>query len=201
MFMEPRNRFRGIDFASLCSLADRYDKKGCRTGPPGWESILGLLKSSTNTASVHKKARNQLKSSRLKTISWTEVIKESRTVRIYHQQQFGHSSFYFSQPSFIRILARSLERKMRRKTSQIINHIIYLPFYELFILWIGPVPARAQEQHASPSGSLPWTREGLGESQFRRRDIHCGTLYIYVLCGWINQVRGHCSIIQCVCNA
>ncbi len=26
-------------------------------------------------------------------------------------------------------------------------------------------------------------REGLGESQFRRGDIHCGTLYKYVLCG------------------
>jgi hypothetical protein len=25
--------------------------------------------------------------------------------------------------------------------------------------------------------------EGLGESQFRRGDMHCGTLYIYVLCG------------------
>jgi len=25
--------------------------------------------------------------------------------------------------------------------------------------------------------------EGLGESQFRREDIHCGTLDIYVLCG------------------
>jgi hypothetical protein len=26
--MEPRHRFRGIDFASLCSLAGQYDKKG-----------------------------------------------------------------------------------------------------------------------------------------------------------------------------
>ncbi len=26
-------------------------------------------------------------------------------------------------------------------------------------------------------------REGVGESQFRRGDIHCGTLYMYVLCG------------------
>ncbi len=28
-------------------------------------------------------------------------------------------------------------------------------------------------------------REGLGESQFRRGDIHCGTFYIYVFCGWV----------------
>jgi hypothetical protein len=51
--MEPRNRFRGIDFASLCSLAGQYEKYGCRTGPPGWESIPGLPKRFTNTGSVH----------------------------------------------------------------------------------------------------------------------------------------------------
>ncbi len=34
---------------SLCSLAGRYDKKGCLTGPPGWESIPGHLKRSTDT--------------------------------------------------------------------------------------------------------------------------------------------------------
>ncbi len=32
-----------------------------------------------------------------------------------------------------------------------------------------------------PSSEL--AREGLGESQFRRGDIHCGTLYIYILQG------------------
>ncbi len=32
-------------------------------------------------------------------------------------------------------------------------------------------------------GAHSLAREGLGESQFRRGDIHCGTLYIYVLCG------------------
>jgi hypothetical protein len=47
--MEPRNRFRGIDFANLCSLTGRYEKQGCRTGPPGWKSIPGLLKRSSNT--------------------------------------------------------------------------------------------------------------------------------------------------------
>ncbi len=31
-------------------------------------------------------------------------------------------------------------------------------------------------------GGHSLAREGVGESQFRRRDIHCGTLYIYVLC-------------------
>ncbi len=36
----------GIDFANLCSLAGQY-----RTGPPGWKSIPGLLKRSTNTGS------------------------------------------------------------------------------------------------------------------------------------------------------
>jgi hypothetical protein len=31
-------------------------------------------------------------------------------------------------------------------------------------------------------GTHSLAREGLGEPQFRRRDIHCGTLYVYVLC-------------------
>ncbi len=35
-------RSPGIDSARLCSLACRYVKQGCRTGPPGWESIPGL---------------------------------------------------------------------------------------------------------------------------------------------------------------
>jgi hypothetical protein len=51
--MEPRNRFRCTDSASLCSQAGRYDKWGCRTGPPCWESIPGLLKRSTSTGSAY----------------------------------------------------------------------------------------------------------------------------------------------------
>ncbi len=40
-----RLRNRGIDSDSLCSLAGRYtSKEGCRTDPPGCESIPGLLK-------------------------------------------------------------------------------------------------------------------------------------------------------------
>ncbi len=38
------NRFRGVESISLCILADRYNKQGCRTDPPGWKSIPGLLK-------------------------------------------------------------------------------------------------------------------------------------------------------------
>jgi hypothetical protein len=41
---KPRNRFQGIDSASLCSLACRYVKQGCCTGPPGWEPIPERLK-------------------------------------------------------------------------------------------------------------------------------------------------------------
>jgi hypothetical protein len=32
-------------------------------------------------------------------------------------------------------------------------------------------------------GAHSLARDGLGESQLRRGDIHCGTFYIYVLCG------------------
>jgi hypothetical protein len=31
--------------------------------------------------------------------------------------------------------------------------------------------------------------EGVGESQFRRVDIHCGTLYIYVLCASLHSAK------------
>ncbi len=41
-----------IDSASLCSMAGRYDKYGCRIGPPGWESVPGILKRFTNTGSA-----------------------------------------------------------------------------------------------------------------------------------------------------
>jgi hypothetical protein len=46
------NRFPGIDSASLCSRADQYVKKGCRTGLPGWESIPALPIRFTNSGSV-----------------------------------------------------------------------------------------------------------------------------------------------------
>jgi hypothetical protein len=54
-FKEPRNRFQGIDFTRLCSLAGRYRyvKSGCRSDPPGWESIPGLLKRFANSGSEH----------------------------------------------------------------------------------------------------------------------------------------------------
>jgi hypothetical protein len=32
-------------------------------------------------------------------------------------------------------------------------------------------------------------REGVGESQFRRRDIHCGSLYMCVLCAQVERFR------------
>ncbi len=42
-------------------------------------------------------------------------------------------------------------------------------------------------------------REGLGESQFRRGDIHCGTLYIYVLCG-MSSLALTCRVsLSCRC--
>jgi hypothetical protein len=50
------DQFRGIDSASLCGLAGRYDNYGCRNGPPGLDSIPGLLKMFTNTGSVQTKA-------------------------------------------------------------------------------------------------------------------------------------------------
>ncbi len=43
-------------------------------------------------------------------------------------------------------------------------------------------------------GEHSLAREGVGKSQFRRGDIHCGTLYIYVLCDVGIREKGTLSI-------
>jgi hypothetical protein len=55
--------------------------------------------------------------------------------------------------------------------------------------WDSPNPSPPGESALSPlwfwgrgDGHTRW-RERVGKSRFRRRDILCGTLYIYVLCG------------------
>jgi hypothetical protein len=55
--------------------------------------------------------------------------------------------------------------------------------------WDSPNPSPAGECAHPPhpvlgGGAHSLAREGLGESQFRRGDVHCGTLYIYVLCDY-----------------
>ncbi len=62
-----------------------------------------------------------------------------------------------------------------------------LSFFSSRRNWDSPNPSPACEW-ASPTprpvlggGTHSLAREGLGESQFRRGDTHCGTLYIYVL--------------------
>ena len=56
------------------------------------------------------------------------------------------------------------------------------------IVRIGTLPTPHPQASVPPpprflgGGEHSLAREGLGESQFRRGDIHCGTLYIYVLC-------------------
>ncbi len=62
-----------------------------------------------------------------------------------------------------------------------------LSFFSSRWNWDSPTPP-LQASVPSPSprfwggGTHSLAREGLGESQFRRGGIHCGTLYIYVLC-------------------
>jgi hypothetical protein len=46
-----------------------------------------------------------------------------------------------------------------------------------------PLPQASVSPPVLGVGAHSLAIEGLGESQFRRGDIHCGTLYIYVLCG------------------
>ncbi len=52
--MEPRNRFREIDSASLCSQRAGTTSRVGVQARQGWESIPGLLKGFTNTASELK---------------------------------------------------------------------------------------------------------------------------------------------------
>jgi hypothetical protein len=48
----PRIGFEeSIPSTFICSLTGRYDKLGSPTGPPGWESIPGLLTRFTTTGS------------------------------------------------------------------------------------------------------------------------------------------------------
>ncbi len=62
-----------------------------------------------------------------------------------------------------------------------------LSFFSSRRNWDFPNPSPAGECAPSPrlsgGGAHSLAGQGLGESQFRRGDIHCGTLYIYVLCG------------------
>ncbi len=55
--------------------------------------------------------------------------------------------------------------------------------------WDSPTPHPQASVPPPPQfwgggGAHSLAREGLGESQFRRGDIHCGTLYIYVFCDY-----------------
>jgi hypothetical protein len=56
------------------------------------------------------------------------------------------------------------------------------------VVGIGTPPTPHPQASVPPpvlgGGAHSLAREGLGVSQFRRWGIHCGTLYIYVLCGW-----------------
>jgi hypothetical protein len=61
-----------------------------------------------------------------------------------------------------------------------------LSFFSSRRNWDAPNPSPAGECAHPPvrwGGAHSLAREGLGESEFRRGDIHCGTLYIYVICG------------------
>ncbi len=62
--------------------------------------------------------------------------------------------------------------------------------------WDSPNPSPAGESAHPPGsgGRGTLVREGLGESQFRRGDIHCGTVYIYVLCALEHKIK-ICEII------
>ncbi len=61
-----------------------------------------------------------------------------------------------------------------------------LSFFSSRRNWDSPNPSPAGECDPPPlipgGGAHSLAREGVGVSQFQRGCIHCGTLYIYVLC-------------------
>ncbi len=57
-----------------------------------------------------------------------------------------------------------------------------LSFFSSLRNWDSPNPSPAGECGPSRGRAHSLAREVVGESQFRRRDIHRGTVYIYVLC-------------------
>jgi hypothetical protein len=75
-----RNRFLGINFwAPLCwnfrtIYGDRYDKSGCGTGPPGCESIPGLLKRLQTRALYCKRCGGWYKEKREDYNIWVVLI-------------------------------------------------------------------------------------------------------------------------------
>ncbi len=66
-----------------------------------------------------------------------------------------------------------------------------LNFFSSRWIWDSSNPSLVGEYAPSllvlGGGAHSLARKGVGESQFRRGDIHCGILYIYVLCGFSNQ--------------
>jgi hypothetical protein len=69
-----------------------------------------------------------------------------------------------------------------------------LSFFSSRRNWDSPTPhpqASVPPHRLVPRGGAhSLAREGVGESQFRRGDILCGTLYIYVLCDWMYVIGG-----------
>jgi hypothetical protein len=69
-------------------------------------------------------------------------------------------------------------------------------------IWIAPTPhpqASVPPPPLVPGGGAPahsLAREGLGESQFQRENIHCGTLYTYfVLLTFASSVFSYVSTV------
>jgi hypothetical protein len=74
-----------------------------------------------------------------------------------------------------------------------------LSFFSSRQNWDSPNPLPAGESAPPPliprGGAHSLARKGVGESQFRRGDIHCGTLYMYVLCALLPR---HFHEIPCL---
>ncbi len=81
-----------------------------------------------------------------------------------------------------------------------------LSFFSSRRNWDSPTPRPLASVPSPPllggEGHTHWRERGVGESQFRRGDIHCGTLYIYVLCDYTPTcVYSVCVVYECITHA
>ncbi len=89
----------------------RYVKQSCSTGPPGWESIPGLLKRSTNTGSVQNLGRRILSMYKCKfyscaSVSYGFMLKIIKPAQLLHSFLEQQSPHFWRAPE-ITILSRS----------------------------------------------------------------------------------------------
>jgi hypothetical protein len=93
-FMEPRNRFQGMNSASLCSPAGRYDKPI----PPRFLALIDSLKIPAVSLKVLKFGlrKGDLSAFVLRTVTCTLFVQQVQSqVLFVHKETLNHLSSFF----------------------------------------------------------------------------------------------------------